>query len=155
MFFKDLARGGSGQSLLSRASVSIAVIALSLRHSRQKGRRLKDEETSDFDPAIFGRIAGIFPPARLQVHLESFDQQLATDFAEGGDTERLKNASHKLITQAGMLGFMQLSELCRDLEEACETGEPIEGPLANVRAAAGKARVRIAELQSGIADKAG
>jgi CheY-like chemotaxis protein/HPt (histidine-containing phosphotransfer) domain-containing protein len=130
-------------------------IALALeRPSEEAAGDLEDGEVKDFDQDIFGKIAGIFPPARLDAHLASFDEQLGTAFVEEGDTERLKNASHKLITQAGMLGFMRLSELCRDLEEACETGQPLDGALTNARAAAEDARAKIAELRSGIVDAA-
>jgi HPt (histidine-containing phosphotransfer) domain-containing protein len=108
------------------------------------------EEPAAFDRSVFGRIAAIFPPARLQMHLASFDQQLATAFAEDRDAQQLQDASHKLITQAGMLGFLKLSELCREVEEAVETGAPIATPLENAREGAEEARIRIAELQAEI-----
>lgn len=111
-------------------------------------------EPAAFDPSVFGRIAAIFPPARLQTHLASFDDQLATAFADDKDPEQLKDASHKLITQAGMLGFLKMSELCRQLEEASETGAPLEGPLGNARAGAEEARARLAELQAEIGGSA-
>ena len=102
-----------------------------------------------FDEEVYGRIAGLLPPERLAVHLASFEQQLRDCLYGPADEERMKSGAHKLIAQAGMLGFMELSERCGDLEAACEAGGPVEAPLAAARAAAEQAFTKLAELRGG------
>ena len=113
-------------------------------------RKAADAGAASFDPQVFAGIAAIFPAERVQKHLASFDHQLATAFVGGEDREHLQTVSHKLITQAGMLGFLELSELCRELEETAENGAAIAVPLNRVRAAASRAREKVAQLQAEI-----
>jgi HPt (histidine-containing phosphotransfer) domain-containing protein len=92
-----------------------------------------------FDDDAYGKIAKLLPKERLKTHLASFEQQLR-DAAQGPvEPERLKNASHKLISQAGMLGFMELSDRSRDLEQACESETPLDGALEAFRRSAERA----------------
>ncbi len=100
---------------------------------------------AEFDQAIFDKIAAIFPPDRLKVHLASFDTQLGSLF-EITDTEELRGIAHKLISQAGMLGFTSISEISRSLEEACENGGEPQDILAEAKSAVETARLKIAEL---------
>lgn len=46
-----------------------------------------------------------------------FDQELQSAFAGSGNTD-LEEAAHKMVSQAGMLGFERLAGLCRELEQA-------------------------------------
>jgi CheY-like chemotaxis protein len=108
-------------------------------------------EDRDFDSAVFEEVSAMLPPERLQTHLQSLHQQLSVAFEQGGDVAELKAASHKLVSQAGMLGFTRLSDLCREVENACGSEAPLEGPMAHARAAAAAARDRIDELRSRLA----
>jgi CheY-like chemotaxis protein/HPt (histidine-containing phosphotransfer) domain-containing protein len=97
------------------------------------------EEGKAFDPEIYGKIAQLFPKERLRTHLASFQKQLR-EAAEGPvEPELLKSSAHKLISQAGMLGFMELSERSRDLEEACEGEGPLDAALDAFRRSAQRA----------------
>jgi PAS domain S-box-containing protein len=99
-----------------------------------------------FDAATFAKIAELLPHDRLNAHLASLHRQLGEAFAEPVDREQLKSCSHKMISQAGMMGFPLLSNLSREVEAACELSEPLEDPLARARAAAEEARAKIASL---------
>jgi PAS domain S-box-containing protein len=103
----------------------------------------EDAITPEFDEETFGKIVQLFPPARLKAHLASFDTQLATVFDGSMEREELKAAAHKLITQAGMLGFMRLSDSARKVEEAAETNAPLDYVLDEARDLSTRARARI------------
>jgi HPt (histidine-containing phosphotransfer) domain-containing protein len=92
-----------------------------------------------FDSETYGKIAQLLPTERLRAHLASFEQQVR-ETAEGPvERERLKSSAHKLISQAGMLGFMELSERSRDLEEACEGEGSLDSALDAFRRSAERA----------------
>lgn len=103
----------------------------------------RDDPAADFDPAAFAKLEALFPPDRLARHLDRFDAQLGELLALDDPTE-LKHHAHKLVAQAGLLGFMRLSHLCRALEEALDEGRPAAQPLAEVRSAAAAARAQLA-----------
>ena len=54
-------------------------------------------------------------------------------------TENFLAANHMLISQAGMLGFATLSEACRGVEEAHQSGEDTAAPIRRCRIEAGRA----------------
>jgi PAS domain S-box-containing protein len=98
-----------------------------------------EEGGNVFDREIYGKIAQLFPKERLTTHLASFQKQVR-ETAEGpAEPERLKSSAHKLISQAGMLGFMELSDRSRDLEEACEGEGPLDSALDRFRRSAERA----------------
>jgi HPt (histidine-containing phosphotransfer) domain-containing protein len=92
-----------------------------------------------FDSETYGKIAQLLPPDRLKSHLASFEQQLRETADGPVEGERLQSSAHKLISQAGMLGFMELSERSRDLEEACEGEGPLDAALDAFRGSAERA----------------
>jgi hypothetical protein len=49
-----------------------------------------------------------------------------------------------------MLGFMELSEACREVEQACVLQTGVEAPLSRARAAGNRALQQMTELKSGI-----
>ena len=102
---------------------------------------------TDFDEQTYQKIAGLLPPERLSVHLGSFERQLRECFRDPSDVEGMKNAAHKLISQAGMPGFVELSARCGDLEAACEGDRPVPPALAALRASADTALERLAQLK--------
>jgi len=104
--------------------------------------------SKSFDPETFGKIAQLLPRERLKTHLASFEQQLR-EAADGPvEPERLKSSAHKLISQAGMLGFMELSDRSGDLEEACEGEGPIDGARAEFRRSAERALEQVRRLSA-------
>ena len=99
----------------------------------------REPPAAQFDAETYGKIAQLLPKERLQTHLASFAQQLR-ETAEGPvERELLKSSAHKLISQAGMLGFLELSDRSRDLEEACEGEAPLGDALEAFRSSAGRA----------------
>jgi PAS domain S-box-containing protein len=67
----------------------------------------------------------------FRIQLESaVDEDLLRD-----DVEALARAAHALVSVSGMLGFVELSDRCRKLEEACHTGDDWHARLAEARAA--------------------
>ncbi len=86
-----------------------------------------------FDSGIFASVAAMLPAERLQTHLASFEQQLQAYLALGAEQEGLKTAAHKIVSQAGTFGFIDLSEKCRAFEQACEFGGSVEHALAAAR----------------------
>jgi signal transduction histidine kinase/CheY-like chemotaxis protein len=103
-----------------------------------------------FDAEAYANTSAILPPERLRVHLGNFDRQLEAVFANGQPAEGLEQAAHSLVSQAGMLGFTQLSERCRELEQNCRDGGDASASLARAGAAAVEARRQVAELLSAL-----
>ena len=99
------------------------------------------EEAPAFDAATFADVKGMLPPERLAVHLETL-AALVERVAQGtegpGGSEELIPNAHKIVSQAGMLGLMRLSERARSVEEAARSADPSALPpvLARFREAA-------------------
>lgn len=72
--------------------------------------------------------------------LEKLRQQIEETFkdetASLADPERLARCAHALVSHAALLGFNELSELCRNLEHACGRGKDPAGPFGRAKAAA-------------------
>lgn len=89
-----------------------------------------------FDRGVFDRLETIGED-RLRGLLRGFADQLRAlpDRPDDPalDREQLVKQAHNLIAQAGMLGFMELSETCRELEAACLGGAGLGPPLARFR----------------------
>jgi signal transduction histidine kinase/DNA-binding response OmpR family regulator len=111
----------------------------------QVGSTPEEDSKNSFDPEVYGVVEKLLPVERLRVHLENFDRQLVAVFNDEVPVEGLEGAAHKLVSQAGMLGFTKLSERCRDLELACSAGEASD-TFARAAAAAGEARLKVAQL---------
>ena len=62
------------------------------------------------------------------------------------DLRQLARSAHTLVAHAGLLGFSEFSQLCRALEEACNTGGDISLPLSNAQAASCSACVKAREI---------
>ena len=60
--------------------------------------------------------------------LSKLEGQLARSLAtvpHAIDRSELAREAHSLVSQAGMLGFLELADSCRDLEAACLSGEEV------------------------------
>jgi signal transduction histidine kinase/DNA-binding response OmpR family regulator len=95
-----------------------------------------------FDAMTFAEVREMLPPERLAAHLERLagDVELvAAGPGADGTVEELAASAHKIVSQAGMLGLMRLSERARAVEEAARSGgagEALDGALAHFRQAA-------------------
>lgn len=82
--------------------------------------------------------------------LSRLDEQLATVFASDdlGCSQRqaLAAQSHAIVSQAALLGFANLAERCRELEQACAGEGNIAAPLDRAKEVARTARNTIAGL---------
>ncbi len=101
-----------------------------------------------FDHDTYDKVAELLPKDRLSTHLTSFEQQLQELVFGRAPASELKAAAHKLVSQAGMLGFMEVSSQCRALEEACDAGENIEGPLATIRGGMDRVSIIVRRLKA-------
>jgi len=70
------------------------------------------------------------------------------------DPVRMAREAHSLVSQAGMLGFMNVSEACRNLEDACLSGAGVEEALDRACVARDNALSEIARLKEMISSAA-
>lgn len=65
---------------------------------------------------------------------EGFEQELRRRFQDVGRTDRagLARDAHAIRGEAGQLGFPDLAQACRELEDACESGGRVERPMERV-----------------------
>ena len=82
--------------------------------------------------------------ARLASELQSRFATLVDD----RERERLAQDAHAMVSMAGMLGFSDLAEVCRELEEASATSHELSRQLARLQSARKVALDRIAQLRA-------
>jgi signal transduction histidine kinase/CheY-like chemotaxis protein/HPt (histidine-containing phosphotransfer) domain-containing protein len=84
--------------------------------------------------------------------LEKLRQEIAELFGSAAgvmDRGEMASRAHRLIAHAGLLGFAELSDLCRELERACSNGDDISGHLQRAAACGKLAQEKAGEwLQS-------
>ena len=100
-----------------------------------------------FDEAVFLGLAAMLPEDRLKVHAHTFQSAMTQLEKFAGSDDALKRIAHSLISQAGMFGFMRLSALCRELENAPEEGWPTAPLLSSIRSAIRFASARLGDLR--------
>jgi CheY-like chemotaxis protein/HPt (histidine-containing phosphotransfer) domain-containing protein len=122
--------------------------ALAARPASRRGLSAppEAEEAGDgppaFDAATFAEVREMLPPERLATHLERLAGEVelvAAGPAEDGGTDALAGSAHKIVSQAGMLGLMRLSERARAVEEAARgggAGDTLDTALQRFRQAA-------------------
>ncbi len=91
----------------------------------------------------------MLPPERLEVHLRSLYEQLVSTFEH--PLEDGVEAAHKIVSQAGMLGFPRKSAVARELEEALRAGRSDEELLRKARTEAGETRLKLHALSNELA----
>lgn len=124
-------------------------IAQALADKGERARAPQVSRAADvFDVAAWSSLTKILPKDRLRAHLTTFERQLRDDYGDISNVEGLKDSAHKLVSQAGMLGFMKLSRGFSALEQACEAGKSVDQSLARVDAAAKEALPKLRELLS-------
>ena len=91
---------------------------------------------------------------RIDLWLSRFDEQLKSAFAsenpQAADREQVARSAHALTSQAALLGFPELAELCTLLEQACIGGNDFSAPLEMVRRAAQDARKVIVGMKTAV-----
>ncbi|HEY8564181.1 MAG TPA: PAS domain S-box protein [Beijerinckiaceae bacterium] len=103
------------------------------------------------DAETFADLRGMLGPARMAEMLQSLSERLRTFSAVAGEGERgrLAQEAHKLVSAAGMLGFLEVSGACAALESACaDAGEELEAALARTLSARERALAEIDALKT-------
>jgi signal transduction histidine kinase/CheY-like chemotaxis protein/HPt (histidine-containing phosphotransfer) domain-containing protein len=122
--------------------VAAGVQAPAPSEGRREGEAIIDERT-------YGDLVALMGPDRVVRLLNQLAEQLRSNpsdqIASGVDREKLAAYAHRIVSSAGMLGFRNLSAVCRDLESACLDGNAVDGTLERLRAA--RQRV-LAEIDS-------
>ena len=106
-----------------------------------------------FDRDVYSKIATLLPQDRLRAHLASFEEQMR-ELETEEDLDGLKGLAHKLVSQAGMLGFADLSQACRNLEEAIDSKAHADNHRAAAGLSAKEALIITAELKDELAEAA-
>ncbi len=101
-----------------------------------------------FDRPTFEKVATLLPAERLQKHLASFEEQLTDVFRGRPSAELLKSGAHKLVSQAGMLGFGQLADQCRKLEQAVDEDVDVAESFCAAQIAAEEALAIVGTLKA-------
>jgi CheY-like chemotaxis protein/HPt (histidine-containing phosphotransfer) domain-containing protein len=104
------------------------------------------------DPQVHDELVAILGTEKIGILLSKFEAQLARSFAtapQAVDPPELAREAHSLVSQAGMLGFLELADACRDLEAACLSGEDAAPFLASARSARDRAVREIGRLRHG------
>jgi HPt (histidine-containing phosphotransfer) domain-containing protein len=103
-----------------------------------------------FQADVYEAVRSMLPPERLEVHLRSLDEQLVSTF-EHPLEDGVEAAAHKIVSQAGMLGFPRMSAVARELEEALRAGRSDEELLRKARTEAGDTRLKLHALSNELA----
>lgn len=112
-------------------------------------------DDTDFDRAILRRVADMLGHEQAMALLGILADLLEDGFASGprdtGDRRALAAEAHKIVSSAGMLGFMALSRACGDLEAACDGDGDTTAQLAMVAGLSKRALQIIGELDGNAA----
>jgi HPt (histidine-containing phosphotransfer) domain-containing protein len=93
----------------------------------------RDVERRLFDEKVYGDLAEVLGKEKMIRLLDKLEELLGSSLSAAPDRTALAREAHSLISQAGMLGFTELSEACRSLENACLAEGSIDARLAAVR----------------------
>ncbi|MBA1156540.1 hybrid sensor histidine kinase/response regulator [Microvirga mediterraneensis] len=99
--------------------------------------------SSGFDEKSFLEFRSMMGPERVGLWLARLDEQLQVLIAKESkslDREQLAKQAHSLISQAALLGFSDLARKCTELEQACNNGVRLSGPLKSACQAANEVR---------------
>jgi signal transduction histidine kinase/CheY-like chemotaxis protein/HPt (histidine-containing phosphotransfer) domain-containing protein len=107
--------------------------------------------TSSLDAQIYDDLAALLGRDKMERLLAKLEGQMQA-FASSAeiDAAALAREAHGLVSQAGMLGFLELSENCRTLEAFCLSGAPVAEPLDKARIARDRALRDIERLRTGL-----
>jgi signal transduction histidine kinase/CheY-like chemotaxis protein/HPt (histidine-containing phosphotransfer) domain-containing protein len=107
--------------------------------------------TRAIDEAAYGSLLSIMGPPGVKRLLDGLEQRLRTllgsQVLTPEDRHRLAGDAHALVSAAGMLGFLQLSQVFRDLESACLEGGNLDPVLGEMETSLQAALSEIAVLK--------
>jgi HPt (histidine-containing phosphotransfer) domain-containing protein len=102
------------------------------------------------DDAALADIRDLLGPDRAIELLRRLHGQLQAELTNFEATaealSRLRKEAHKLTSAAGTLGFVALSEACRELENAIASGEGTASAFARARHEKANAKARLETL---------
>jgi PAS domain S-box-containing protein len=85
----------------------------------QKTPAVKDRPGHSDDDSQAARLRAELPRSLLASYLTDLCQRLEAVRSGGLDRSSLEHEAHRLVATAGQLGFLKLSDCCRELMEAC------------------------------------
>jgi HPt (histidine-containing phosphotransfer) domain-containing protein len=98
-----------------------------------------DAGEAAFDHAAYGNLCEAIGRETVHRLLCRFADQLGEFLDERllvyTDRNVLRRRAHALVSASGVLGFKGLSGLCREIENACESGTDLESLLAEFKVA--------------------
>ena len=85
--------------------------------------------SSPLDVGAHRELVTLLGANKIERLLVGFETRLRSSFAQtkAGPVDRVElgREAHSVVSQAGMLGFIELSGVCRDLETVClDAGDP-------------------------------
>jgi signal transduction histidine kinase/ActR/RegA family two-component response regulator len=104
-------------------------------------------KSAAFEPRIYDDLADLLGVDKIGRLIGMMDLQLSRIAWADGDRAGMAQEAHALVSQTGMLGFLEMSEACRDLEAACLSGGPIDAVLEHALAARSRALIEIVRLK--------
>ncbi|ACL55190.1 PAS domain S-box protein [Methylobacterium nodulans] len=103
------------------------------------------------DRRVYDDVVDLLGPDRLAHFLDELAREIRDRLSDArlaaDDPQRLARDAHSLVASAGTLGFSELSGLCKQLEEACQSGASGD-LLAAVRASRDRALDEIERLHT-------
>ena len=109
------------------------------------------EPAASLDPEVLGNLREIMGQAGVGRLLERLEGRLKEVLVElpgsAEDRQALARDAHTLVSACGMLGFLPLSDLFRELEEACLRDDDLPPILQRVQTAMTAALGKIAALK--------
>jgi hypothetical protein len=106
--------------------------------------------TNVFHPEFFDEMHDVLGNTRMRLALEEMSSSLRDVFpamsAEDDNRDQIFLSAHKLVTRAGLMGFLALRDACLELQDACTTGVPINAEYMRAREIILMTRVVIASL---------
>jgi HPt (histidine-containing phosphotransfer) domain-containing protein len=91
-----------------------------------------EDSSTAMNRATYNELVELIGEPRVHALLGRLEKLLLGRFENDhvADVARLAADSHALVSVAGMLGFMELSDASRDLEQACLTHNAVDDLLA-------------------------
>jgi signal transduction histidine kinase/CheY-like chemotaxis protein len=120
------------------SALAAAPVRLPLEPPKAEAPPLAPADDGAFDEEAFRSVEEAIPAGRLSTYVEDL-QKLADSVSAaspGDDPSPIIMDAHKIISQAGMLGLMRLSERARAVEDAARAGTALDQALAQFRLSA-------------------
>jgi CheY-like chemotaxis protein/HPt (histidine-containing phosphotransfer) domain-containing protein len=104
----------------------------------------------DFDSHVYADLTDLLGSEKANGLLAKLDGELTAQLDAGGDRDALARKAHTLVSQAGLLGFMAVSQTARLVEYACLGEGDLGQSLAAWEAARDRARAAIARQRDAL-----